>query len=122
MMTTLEIKTAELNNLISTGETLKAIELFYSNDVSMQENEETPRIGKQKCLDHEKQNLQKVKQLSGKLLNQAIHENVVFSEWEIIFTDKNDKTFKLTEVSVQHWVEGQIEKEKFYYKEILSVS
>ena len=119
-MTEFEIKIAELNDLISTGETLKAIELFYSNNVSMQENEETPRIGKLNCINHEKQNLQKVKLLKGNLLNQAICENVVFSEWEIIFTDKNDKTFKLTEVSVQHWVEGQIEKEKFYYKEILS--
>ena len=119
-MTEFEIKIAELNDLISTGETLKAIELFYSNNISMQENEETPRIGKLTCINHEKQNLQKVKLLKGNLLNQAICENVVFSEWEIIFTDKNDKTFKLTEVSVQHWVEGQIEKEKFYYKEILS--
>lgn len=121
-MTEFEIKIAELNDLISTGETLKAIEVFYSNNVSMQENEETPRIGKLNCINHEKQNLQKVKLLKGNLLNQAICENVVFSEWEIIFTDKNDKTFKLTEVSVQHWVEGQIEKEKFYYKEILSVN
>lgn len=121
-MTEFEIKIAELNDLIVTGETLKAIELFYSNDVSMQENEETPRIGKLNCINHEKQNLQRVKLLKGNLLNQAICENVVFSEWEIIFTDKNDKTFTLTEVSVQHWVEGQIEKEKFYYKEILSVN
>lgn len=117
-MTELEIKTTELNNLIFNGETLKAIELFYSENVSMQENEETPRVGKSKCLDNEKQNLKNVKELKCKLLNQAINnkENVVFSEWEITVTNKNDKTVKLTEVSVQHWDKGKIEKEKFYYK------
>ncbi|MDI9340350.1 MAG: hypothetical protein QM534_07225 [Sediminibacterium sp.] len=117
-MTDLEIKTAALNNLILNGETLKAIELFYSDNVSMQENEEIPRIGKRKCWDNEQQNLKNVKELKCKLLNQAINnkENVVFSEWEITITDKKDKKIRLTEVSVQHWNKGQIEKEKFYYK------
>ncbi|WP_018342528.1 hypothetical protein [Cytophaga aurantiaca] len=117
-MTELEIKTTELNNLISNGETLKAIELFYSDNVSMQENEEIPRVGKRKCWDNEQQNLKNIKELKCKLLNQAINnkENLVFSEWEITITDKNDKKNRLTEVSVQHWGKGQIEKEKFYYK------
>lgn len=122
-MTDLEIKTAELNNLILNSETLKAIEIFYSDNVSMQENEEIPRIGKRKCWDNEQQNLKNVKELKFKLLNQAINnkENVVLSEWEITITDKQDKKIRLTEVSVQHWNKGQIEKEKFYYKGFHSV-
>ena len=123
-MKELEIKTAELNNLIFNGETLRAIELFYSDTVSMQENEETPRVGKQNCLDNEKQNLKNVKQFKCQLLNQAINnkENVVFSEWEITCTYNNNKTIKLTEVSVQHWEEGLISKEKFYYKDFYPLS
>ena len=122
-MTKFETKTAELNSLILKGETLKAIELFYSDNVSMQENEESPTVGKQNCIRNEKQNLQRVKELKCTLLNQAINskENVVFSEWEIIFTDKNDKKIKLKEVSVQHWNKGQIEKEKFYYKDFYPI-
>lgn len=119
-MTALELNTSELNTLIFSGETLKAIELFYSDHVSMQENEETPRVGKTICWNNEKENLNQVKELHCKLLNQAINnkESVVFSEWEIIVTDNNNKTRKLTEVSVQHWIGNKIEKEKFYYKEI----
>jgi predicted DNA-binding protein YlxM (UPF0122 family) len=117
-MTELETKVNELNDLIFKGETLKAIELFYLDHVSMQENEESPTIGKQVCLENEKKNLERVKEHKCKLLNQAINykDNIVFSEWEIIITYKNNKTIKLTEVSVQHWDKGQIAKEKFYYK------
>ena len=71
-MTELEIKTTELNKLISKGDTIKALELYYSGDVIMQENEDEPRIGKQLCIENEKQNLQKVKELNCRLLNQAI--------------------------------------------------
>ena len=116
-MTTLESKILELNTLIIKGEGLKAIELFYNHHVIMQENEELPRVSKQACLAHEKQNLKNVKEISSILLNQAIDikKEVVLSEWEIIFINKTDKKIKLREVSVQHWQNGEIIKEKFYY-------
>jgi S-ribosylhomocysteine lyase LuxS involved in autoinducer biosynthesis len=84
-MATLKEKVNELNNLITTGNTVKAMELFYADDVEMQENNELPRKGKLFCINHEKENLQKVKNFVGKLLNQAIDNTneIVFSEWEI---------------------------------------
>lgn len=122
-MTDLEIKTIKLNDLIINGDTLKAMELFYADHVSMQENEDNPRIGKQTCLDNEKRNLQNVKKVINKLLNQAIDNknNVVFSEWEITFLTKNDRVMGLKEVSVQQWDNGKIVKEKFYYKDFYAV-
>jgi hypothetical protein len=45
-VTDLEIKTNKLNALIIKGDTLKAVDLFYSENVSMQENEDIPRVGK----------------------------------------------------------------------------
>ena len=116
----LEERTAALNTLIAAGEGLKAIELFYADQVTMQENDESPRVGKATCLAHEEQNLRKVKAFSAKLLNQAIdvRKMVVFSEWEITVNAINGKVFRLTEVSVQHWENGWIVSEKFYYKEI----
>jgi hypothetical protein len=121
-MTELEIKITQLNELISNGEGLKAIELFYADKVIMQENEEMPRFGKQACMENEKQNLKRVKTVNGKLLNQAIdfRKNVVLSEWEIICITPDDKKMKLTEVSVQQWEHGLIVKEKFYYKNMIT--
>ncbi|MGB3588650.1 MAG: hypothetical protein WBA23_19035 [Tunicatimonas sp.] len=58
-----------------------------------------------------------------KLLNQAInlHQEVVFSEWEIIFTDHQGHKSQLTEVSVQQWADGLVIREKFYCQTIQSI-
>ena len=92
-MTTFEIKVAALNKLILNGNNLKAIALFYSNTVVIQENEEEPITGKSFYLDREKENIKNVKNYTAKLLNQAIDlkKKVVFSEWEIIITNKKNK-------------------------------
>jgi hypothetical protein len=122
-MTTFEIKVAALNKLILNGNNLKAIALFYSNTVVIQENEEEPITGKSFYLDREKENIKNVKNYTAKLLNQAIDlkKKVVFSEWEIIITNKKNKVFQLKEVSVQHWKNGKIQREKFYYQNFIPV-
>ena len=122
-MTELKEKVNALNQLIISGDTIKAMETFYSNDIEMQENEDIPRKGKSVCIDSERDNLQKVKNVESILLNQAFDEenNVVFSEWKFLVTYIDNTNFMLTEVSVQHWLEGQIVKEKFYFKNFCKV-
>jgi len=39
-----------------------------------------------------------------------------FSQREFLITYKNYKHFLLTPVSVQHWLNGNVIKEKFYYQ------
>lgn len=123
-MTELKEKINALNQLIIRGDTIKAMEIFYSNDIEMQENEDAPRKGKSVCIDIERDNLQKVKDVQSILVNQAFDEekNIVFSEWQFLVTYKDDNKFMLTEVSVQHWLNGQVVKEKFYYKNFCNVS
>ncbi|SFE34839.1 hypothetical protein SAMN05518672_105358 [Chitinophaga sp. CF118] len=116
-MKTLKDNVLALNELIINDETVKAMELFYAHDVQMQENEDTPRKGKEACIAYEKMLLETFKLVST-LIDQAINEerNVVFSEWELLITNKEtNKTSRRIEVSVQHWHEGLVESEKFYY-------
>lgn len=122
-MTALKEKVTALNELIISGHTLKAMQDFYSANIEMQENEDIPLIGKTVCMEHEKDNLQKINTVESILLNQAVDEekNVVFSEWQYLVTYKNNRKILLTEVSVQHWKDGQIVKEKFYYKSFQKV-
>lgn len=123
-MTELKEKVNVLNQLIISGDAVKAMETFYSDDIEMQENEDVPRKGKNVCIDTERDNLQKVKNVKSILLNQAFDQekNVVFSEWEFLITYKDNNKFMLTEVSIQHWLNGQIVKEKFYYKNFCKVN
>jgi hypothetical protein len=113
----------KLNHLISTGNTIEAMELFYDDNVIMQENQERPRVGKTVCINHEKENLRKTKIISGRLLNQAINFEkwVVFSEWEFNFTTLDGTNYNFTEVSVQQWNEHRVVEERFYYQKILKI-
>jgi hypothetical protein len=122
-MTDLKKKVNALNKLTINGDSIEALKTFYSTDMEMQENEETPIKGKSVSISTERNNLQKVKGVESNLLNQAINEdeNVVFSEWKIMITYNDDSKYQLTNVSVQHWVDGQISREKFYYKEFQKI-
>jgi hypothetical protein len=106
------------NQLALASKTVEAMETFYADDVEMQENEDEPRKGKAFCLEYEKQNLTKTKAVEFKLLHQVIDEKqeLVFSEWQIDFTNNDDKRFLLKEAIAQHWKNGLVHREKFYYK------
>ena len=122
-MNTIYKNVQQLNELITRGETIKAMELFYSQTVLMQENEEDPRVGKAFCIEHEQKNLNKVKDFELQIIHQAIDpsKNVVFTEMELRFTPLKGPRMKLREVSVQYWSNGLIEKEKFYYHSMKKV-
>jgi hypothetical protein len=122
-MRPLALLVGELNRLILAGQTLEAMEQFYADNVTMQENEDAPRVGKDTCLAHEKQMLARVSVLKATLHRQAIDEanGVVFSEWSYETTSHTGKVYILTEVSVQHWQNELILSEKFYYGKILTL-
>ncbi len=99
------------------------MELYYHDDVQMQENEESPRIGKIECLQHEKKLLSNIRSLDSKIIHQVIHQdqNIVFTELEMRFCTLDSISYVLKEVSVQEWKDNKVFREKFYYKEILKV-
>jgi hypothetical protein len=112
-----------LNELIIRGDTLNAMEIFYADGVIMQDNEGEPRKGKVACIEFEKKMLRGTTSNTSRLLSQAldIENSIVFGEWEHNFTTRDNKILRLTETSVQHWKDGQIVREKFYYKEMVQV-
>lgn len=111
---------SELTDLIEKNQTIEAMNRFYADDVTMQENDEPARSGKVVCLDHEQRTLARVTGLKAVLLSQAINEEdgIVFSEWYLESTSLSGQQYGVTEVSVQKWRNELIYQEKFYYKTI----
>ena len=109
---------AALNTLIEAGKTVEAMEQWYADVVEMQENNDTPRVGKAACLAHERKNITKVRSVEARLLRQAMDagQQLVFSEWKFTFTTHQSHTFVLHEVSVQQWAYGHVIRERFYYQ------
>lgn len=122
-MNTLKEKVQTFNQLIINDETVKAMEVFYADDVELQENEAAPRTGKEACIAREKLALSKFG-LGIEITKQAIDEVnlVVFSEYLMTITNiETQQVTYRTEISVQQWKNGLITQEKFYYDPAFSV-
>jgi hypothetical protein len=116
-MKTLEESLTTLNELVLNGKLLEAFEKFYHNDVTMQENENAPTIGKEANLKREREFFGKARGFSenAKILEVAFGDNVsmVKSHYNYVHDDWGLKNY--TQVAVQHWKDGQIIKEQFFY-------
>jgi SnoaL-like domain len=107
----------DLNNMILEGSILDAFEKYYANDVTMQENENPPTLGKANNRANEEAFVNGITEFrSAVVKNVIVSNNITVVEWDFDFTHKDWGTRTYTQVSVQRWNdEGQIINEKFNY-------
>ena len=73
----------ELNQMILKGQILDAFERFYAEDVVMQENLTTPKVGKDVNRKAEQDFVGSIEQFHGAaLLGSAVNDDRTYSEWE----------------------------------------
>lgn len=115
-MNTLKEKITELNRLVLTGQSMEAFERFYHNDVVMQENENSPTVGKDANRERELDFFGNVTEFRGaQVLEIALGDNISMVKWHYDYTHKEWGERKYTQVSVQHWRDGLIIREQFFY-------
>lgn len=115
--TTLAEKVAELNKMILQGQILDAFDLFYADDVTMQENEGEVTVGKGANRINEEAFVGNITEFRHAAVKSVIvSDNITVVEWEFDFTHALWGVRNYTQVAVQRWnAEGQIINEKFYY-------
>ena len=115
-MNTTETNIEELNALVLNGKTMEAFEKFYHQDVQMQENENPPVIGKEANREREQEFLNNVSEFrNASVEGVASNGNISFVIWNYDYTHKQWGERNYRQVSVQHWKDGQIVKEQFFY-------
>ncbi|HEY0656317.1 MAG TPA: nuclear transport factor 2 family protein [Chryseosolibacter sp.] len=115
-MTKIRTLIDELNDMVLQGKPLEAFEKFYADDVVMQENDLPPTIGKTANRKREEEFFSSLIDFrSAKVLDVAEGENVTMVKWNYDYTHKDWGVRTYTQVSVQHWRDGQIFKEQFFY-------
>ena len=115
-MSTIEKNIRELNDMILNGKMMEAFEKFYHEDVQMQENLNPPVIGKAANRTRELEFLTNITDFrSATVQGVAASEDLSFVVWSYDYTHKAWGDKKYTQVSVQHWKNGQIIKEQFFY-------
>jgi hypothetical protein len=115
-MTTLKEKISELNQLVLTGKGMEAFEKFYHPEISMQENENAPTLGKEANRQREIDFFNNIKEFRGaEVKGIALNDNFSTVIWHYDYTHKEWGIRNYTQVSVQLWKDGLIIKEQFFY-------
>ena len=115
-MASLLEKITDLNDMILQGKALEAFDKYYHDDISMQENNDPPFVGKALNRQREEEFFGAITEFRGaKPLKVSVGEDVSMVEWHFDYTHKDWGVRNFTQVAVQEWQDGKIIKEKFYY-------
>lgn len=106
----------ELNHLIQRGEILKAFELYYADDVTVQENGEKPTVGKAANRARELEVRASIETLyRAQLLSEAVQGDASFSEWEFDATYRGSGRSVRHQVRARKWEDGKVVSEQLYF-------
>lgn len=102
--------------LVEQSRFVEAIEDFYTEDASMQENLQPPRKGRAVLVAHEKKVLASVKEARTLPGSQFfISGDHVVIRWVFEFVGLDGNLTRLDELAYQRWQGDRIAEERFYY-------
>lgn len=102
--------------LVESNQHVAAIERFYAEDASMQENLDPPRKGRTLLAAGESAFLERWAKVESHCVRPAFlsGDNVVI-RWNFAFTAPDGATLKMDELAYQRWQGDRIVEERFYY-------
>jgi hypothetical protein len=116
MLESLEARVIQLIALVENGRFLEAIQQFYAVDAVMRENEGLLRAGLAALLAAERKALASFKEMH--IIHAESHivgGDRAAINWLFEYTGVDGKRHRLNEIAYQHWRDGKIVDERFYY-------
>jgi ketosteroid isomerase-like protein len=101
--------------VVESGDHAGAIERYYTEDSSMQENTAPPRVGRDGLVAHERAVLARMSQVYSKAISSVVEGDYVAIHWNFELTDKSGKVRRIDEVALQEWRGDKIFRERFFY-------
>jgi ketosteroid isomerase-like protein len=92
-----------------------AIERYYTDDASMQENAAPPRVGRDTLVAHERAVLERMAKVVSICVSSTVEGDRVAIHWNFEMTDKAGKVRRFDEVALQEWRGDKIYRERFFY-------
>ena len=109
-------RVAALVAMVEEGKFVEAIEAFYAEDATMQENNEAPRGGRDKLIEHERKMLaahKAARTLPGSTF--LLDGDTAVIRWAFVFTRQDGTSFRMEELAHQRWRGDRIVEERFFY-------
>ena len=92
------------------------IEKFYTEDASIQENQNNPRVGRTALVENEQKVMARAKKVSSKCIRPfLVDKNTVVIRWHFRFEWKDSTITEIEELAYQIWDGERIKKEQFFY-------
>ncbi len=101
--------------VVESGDHAGAIERYYTDDSSMQENTAPPRVGRDVLVAHEQAALARMSHVYSKAISSVVEGDHVAIHWIFELTDKSGKVHRVDEVALQQWRGDKIFRERFFY-------
>jgi len=101
--------------VVEAGDHAGAIERYYTEDASMQENAAPPRVGRDLLVAHERGVLAVMTHVYSKAMSSVVEGDRVAIHWNFELTDKTGKVRRVDEVAWQQWRGDRIFQERFFY-------
>jgi ketosteroid isomerase-like protein len=102
--------------LVESNQHVEAIERFYTEDASMQENHDTPRKGRALLAEREAAFLKNWAKVESHCVRPAFRSgDHVVIRWNFEFTAPDGSSRKMDELAYQRWQGEKIAEERFYY-------
>ena len=100
---------------VVSGDHAGAIERFYAEDASMQENAAPPRVGRDLLVAHERAVLERVERVTSTCVTSIVEGDRVAINWVFDFVYTSGKTGRFDEVALQEWRGDRVFRERFFY-------
>jgi ketosteroid isomerase-like protein len=105
-----------LITMVEQGRYVDALESFYTEDASMQENLDPPRRGRKLLIEGERRIMAGFRQIRTRKVDMFFVEgDRAVINWVFDFEGQDGSTFTQDEIAVQRWRGDRIVEERFYY-------
>ena len=110
---------ARIENFIKAVETEshdQVIKKFYTEDASIQENQNLPRVGLENLINNEQKMLQKANKVQSECIRPYFQNgDKVIIRWKFRFEWKDASVSEIEEITYQKWEGEKIRQEQFFY-------
>ena len=104
-----------LVHYVESNRILDAIDEFYADDVSMQDNLDAPVLGKAANRERERAFFAGITVHQNRALSVAVDGDQAVIHWLFQFTGGDGRRYTIDQLAHQTWKDGRIVKERFYY-------
>jgi len=102
--------------MVEAGKFVEAIEAFYAEDATMQENQQPPRGPRAKLVEGERKTLAAHAAARTEPGSQFwVDGDIAVIRWTFVFTRKDGTSFRMEELALQRWRGDRVAEERFFY-------